>query len=143
MYIPKHFTVSEMVPPEIGTSIQAHGDNWTWAVLFDERLLRVMDDLRDSFGPMLVNDWANGGGTKYRGFRPPGCGVGSMFSQHKFGRAVDMIPKDHAAESIRKFILKYPLPDRFKDIGAIEMGISWLHIDVRQRVGDEILTFYP
>jgi hypothetical protein len=94
---------------------------------------------------MTVNDWSWGGANQYRGWRSPDCGIGATLSQHRFGRAVDMIPKDMSAEDIRDDLIKnqHKSP-HIKFIGGLEMGISWLHVDVRTRNKDgEINLFYP
>jgi hypothetical protein len=144
MYIPDHFDIKELTPPEMGTFIQKHGEAFAWAVLFDDRLLMTLDMLRSQFGSLVANNWASGKNCKYRGFRPPGCGVGAKYSQHRYGRAADLIPLDTAVWEIRKEILKHPDSPRYQYIGAVEMNVHWLHIDVRGRVyPDKIMEVYP
>lgn len=75
------------------------------------------------------------------GFRPFNGDTGSSLSQHKFGRALDLIPAKVHPDKIREDIInkKYGF---MKKIQAIEMDISWLHFDVRNN-SDELLKFYP
>ncbi len=130
MYRPNHFTLPELVPP------LAHAKYGTklWRV-FDDRILRAADILRDVFGPMVVNDWHRQGNNKYRGWRPPACRIGANLSQHRFGRALDLIPLRITAEVVRQTILE--TPDMVRDdagnylITAMERDVSWLHIDCR------------
>jgi hypothetical protein len=144
MYTPTYFSIWEMVPPEMGSLIQRKGEHWAWNTLFDERLLRTMDMLRSMFGVMEANTWNSGGSCRYRGFRPHDCDVGAGFSQHRFGRAVDLMPLQSGIDHIRKTILDKSDSARFKDIGGIELDVSWLHIDVRgRRYKDKIATFTP
>ena len=143
VYIPKYFNINELTPPEMGAIIQRKGAAWAFATLFDPRLLMTMDYLRSQFGPMMANDWANGGSNRYRGFRPEGCDVGAAYSQHRFGRGVDLIPRDLSARSIRQEIISHQNSPRYQYIGGLELDISWLHIDTRTRQTDEILMFKP
>jgi hypothetical protein len=143
MYIPRYFTIEEMIPPEMGAVIQSRGAKWGWATLFDERLLRTMDHLRSQFGPMNANTWKDGGDCQYRGFRPPNCGVGAELSQHRFGRAVDLMPLQETAAEVRRVIFNNPASPRYQHIGALETDIHWLHIDVRGRLNGRILAFKP
>lgn len=130
MYRPTYFHLHELVPP---LELDRY-DARLWHV-FDERILRGADLLRDEFGPMLVNDWHSGGSKRYRGYRPAGCDIGAALSQHRFGRALDLIPLRCPAETIRQAILDEP--DMVRDqlgnymVTAMETGVSWLHIDCR------------
>ncbi|RLC68309.1 MAG: hypothetical protein DRH97_03565 [Chloroflexi bacterium] len=141
LYIPKYFDIKELTPPEMGSIIKKHGAAWAWATLFDPRLLKTMDYLREQFGVLYANNWKQG--TCYRGFRPDGCDIGATYSQHRFGRAVDLIPKELSASEIRQEILRCQNGPRYQYIGGLEMGIHWLHIDTRARLTDKILTFNP
>ena len=143
MYIPKYFNINELTPPEVGSVIQMTGDEWAFSTLFDERLLITADFIRDKFGPMVANDWASGGSFRYRGFRPVGCDVGAAYSQHRFGRGLDLSPLNISVYKIREDILNYPDSPQYQFIGGLEMNIPWLHIDVRARKDGNILLFNP
>jgi hypothetical protein len=147
MYIPKYFSVKELVSRHIYEKNMARGRSpeWMFSTLLDERLLKTIDILRDQFGPMTINDWyLPNGSTHYRGFRSPGCSVGADLSQHRFGRAADIIPRDVSAKDIRDDIINQQnIPD-FKYIGGLEMDVLWLHVDVRARDAQgNIRLFYP
>jgi hypothetical protein len=144
MYIPQHFGIKELVPEYVYDEYKSRGDNFLFQVVFDERLLRLIDEVREIFGPMTICDWSWGGQSNYRGFRPRYCDVGAVLSQHRFGRAVDMIPKDTSPGHMRKKIIDDQNSDRWKVVGGLEMDITWFHIDVRARTDDsEINLFYP
>lgn len=144
MYKPKHFGIKELVPKALYNKYKGRGDAFLFQVVFDERLLKLIDTIRESFGPMTVCDWSWGGASQYRGFRPPDCTVGAALSQHRFGRAVDMIPKDISPDEIRDYIIQRQNHIEWKDVGGLEMDITWLHIDVRSRTDDnKINLFYP
>ena len=144
MYKPQHFAIRELVPKDLHEKYKIRGDDFLFQVVFDERLLKLIDRIRDLFGPMTANDWSWGGTNQYRGFRPPGCSVGAKLSQHRFGRAIDLIPKNITSSEIRKEIIANQNSSDWKYIGGLEMDISWLHVDVRQRTNSsKINLFYP
>ncbi len=124
MYKCKHFGIKELVSKKV------YEDRGTkaWGLL-DERALKTLDALRDRFGSTTVNDWSWGGANQYRGFREPGCSVGRQYSQHRFGRGFDCSFRDIKAEAVQQYILDNP--DHFPLISSIEVGVSWLHFDVR------------
>jgi hypothetical protein len=100
-------------------------------MLFDERILRSADNLVYRFGKMKCNDWIEGGNYQYRGWRPWESKTGAMFSQHKFGRALDLIPLEATVEKVRTTILLSPHDLEFMHITCIEMNVNWIHIDCR------------
>jgi hypothetical protein len=138
IYIPRHFTLQEVLPPEIYKApYQAVGGK-LW-LMFDQRILIAADQVRERYGKMICNTWHGGGRFRYRGYRPADCGVGSRLSQHRFGRAIDLAPVGLSAEEIRADLKKHPIPG----ITRIENGTSWLHIDCANIVYDGIYFFNP
>lgn len=109
--------------------------------LFDDRALRTLQQLRDHFGPAVVNNWAAGGKNQYRGWRPFNCEVGATLSQHKFGRAFDVNFSGTTAEDARRYILANP--EKFPFIRRIERDVSWLHFDVCMTDGSAIKVIAP
>lgn len=138
-YVPEFFTLKELVP---AITFDSNRSDILWNV-FDHRILITADMLRNRYGKLLANTWAFGGQHQYRGFRPPGCLIGSTYSQHRFGRALDLEPVLVTAEEIRQDILKSPDRAEFKYITAMELNVSWLHIDCRShsKAVHGILTF--
>ena len=136
---PRHYQIEELVPESL---YRAYPDREKLWLCFDGRLIWTIDALRKRFGKMVVNTWNQGGPFQYRGFRPWEIAVGSPFSQHKFGRAADLVPSFITAEEIRSHILSHPDLDEYKFIRCIEAGVSWLHIDVRSWLGP-ILVVNP
>lgn len=130
VFYPEYFELYELVDE---ANFEKYGSR-LWNV-FDERILRAADRLRRRYGPLTCNDWHSGGSNHFRGWRPPGCRVGAVLSQHRFGRGLDLIPQRCAAEEIRDDLLGDP-EIVFGDLGqwlvtAMETGVSWLHIDCR------------
>lgn len=135
MYICKHFDIRELVPPQV---YKDRGDK-AWE-LFDERMLITLDSLRDRFGPAIVNNWHYGGKRKWSGLRTNESPYGSAYSQHRFGRAADVIFSNHSAEAVREAVL-VERSEHFPFVHSIELGVSWFHFDVRNCT--PVKTFRP
>lgn len=134
-YKPRYLRPFEVLPPDTCLS---HIPVASWSVLawglFDARILWTFDQLRDRFGPLVVNDWywrEGGQGNTQRGFRPPESTVGASYSQHRFGRALDCLPARTTAEEIRADIRNHPEREAYQFITGVESGVSWLHVDCR------------
>ena len=133
-YIPKWFKPYELVPRATYELLK----NKPWIIwqLFDNRVLYVADRVRKRYGKMVCNTWYWGGVHQYRGWRPSRC-IGARWSQHKFGRAIDLVPVETTAERIRQDI---KAGEGFSGITCIEDGVDWLHFDVRNYKGLLIIT---
>jgi hypothetical protein len=139
-YIPKYLQLQEVLPRDTYYRLEADGKLHLGWYFFDERVLWTADKLREMYGPITVNTWHKGGLTKYRGWRPGDSEVGSEYSQHKFGRALDCTFKNSTAETIRLEIMANKWPVHFQHITCIEAEVSWLHFDVRNYEGLLIVT---
>ncbi len=138
----KYFPLRELVPSDM----LVYPDHRLW-MLFDPVALFTLDALRIRYGSMYVNRY--GEGLNYCGYRPHQCEVGSMFSQHRFGRGFDPHPLRASAAEIREDI-KSLSPDQRREanlggIRRMETVISWLHFDTGNYglAEDEILFFKP
>ena len=126
-YIPKHFKASEFLPD----------DNYDLSVM-DDRILELADQVRELLGvPCTIN--ANG--RSLCGFRPKDCKIGAPKSQHKLGKAVDLHPIGMTAEDGRRLIRKAVDAGGLVNLGGVELGVSWIHIDCRDRVNGKVLYF--
>ena len=141
-YRPIHFHISELVPLHV---YKQFGD--TAFEFLDPRALYSLDQLREKFGPTIVNTYnsrslqkAVGGQVwEWRGLRTSGCHVGAALSQHRFGRAFDCTFLEHTPEEVRKYLKSHT--DEFLLINAIEGQVNWLHFDVRNR--GRLFVFNP
>jgi len=129
---PTHFTLDELVPPDL---MAAHPGHVLWG-LFDPHLLWTIDALRERYGPLVCNDWASGGRFRHRGLRPPDCDEGAALSDHKFGRAVDLVPLRASVRDIREDIRAAPDTEAFRYITVVEEDVSWLHLGFRNHERD-------
>lgn len=127
-YIPEHFKPYELVPKTIFRTVS---EKVIW-FLFDPRILYVADHIRKRYGKMIANTWYWGGEHQYRGWRPLRCKIGAVYSQHRFGRAIDLVPVEVTVDEIRQDIKR---GENFHFISCIEEGVSWLHVDVRNYKG--------
>ena len=136
MYKCEHFSVHELVPPDV---FNKRGEK-AWELL-DERLLITLDKLRKRYGSMTINNYYWGKDREWSGLRTADSPYFSAYSQHSFGRAADCLFKGISAEDVRQDILANPNDKDFVLIGSLELGVSWLHFDVRNC--DRIKTYYP
>ena len=132
MYKPEHFIIQELVPREV---YEERGTK-AWE-LIDNRLLITLDQLRDEYGPIIVNNWHTGGDREWSGLRTPDSPYYRPYSQHTFGRAADCLFDKVTVERVRRDILNDK--DMFPCITSVELNTSWLHFDVRNC--DRIKTY--
>lgn len=135
MYIPKYFKLQEFFPKEFYNEIYPILGNKMWQ-LMDNRVLQTADTLRSKYGPMIVNDWlwrSDSYANQYRGYRPWNCKIGAGYSQHKFGRALDCKFVKVDTKKIIDEIAYSEYGDfiEYKYITTVEIGVTWLHFDVR------------
>ena len=146
MYICKHFTIKELVHPSY-LSID-HTILWR---LFDERLLKMADKIREKYGACTVNS----NGLTDCGLRKMDSSTGARFSAHKFGRALDLHIrsieleagkitdaterkkfKSKAYNRVREELMINPAFDWLsfeQNSKDCPNGITWLHIEVTNR----------
>lgn len=138
LWTPSWFRIEELVPPEL---FETYKDKqWKLWLMFDNRILKAADLLRDKFGPATINNWLWGGQYKASGLRAPESEYYSLTSQHAWGRALDLKFRDYDAETIRQAILRKEVAPGL--ITGIEADVSWNHIDCRIPTGTkEIFIF--
>ncbi|CAM3021228.1 D-Ala-D-Ala carboxypeptidase family metallohydrolase [Shewanella algae] len=138
MYVCKHFKIYELVDKK---TYNDRGEK-AWQ-LFDPRLLKLLDQLRELFdAPITVNNWFWGGQFSNRGLRTSASSYYRPYSQHSFGRAVDFDVKGLTADESREKI-RHWFSSELLDIDGIrmELGVNWVHLDVANCSG--IIEFYP
>jgi hypothetical protein len=137
---PKWFEIRELVGPDV---YEARGER-AWQLL-DTRLLITLDQLREKFGPITVNNWHWGGRFKASGLRTELDKVGARFSQHRMGRAADCKFRDTTPREVFDYILAHE--SVFASLTCLEdvaFTPTWLHVDVRNTVGHpSILVVKP
>lgn len=125
-YKAKYFDIRELVPEAV---YEARGEK-AWQ-LIDPRLIENADALREKLNvPLTCNNWHTGGPRDQSGLRVPGQSYYKPFSQHSFGRAMDLvcgIPAAQIREMIKSEIIVLPHPATFEEGDKI----TWLHMDTR------------
>lgn len=138
MYKCKHFVIEELVDKKTFESTS----EWKLWIAFDDRLLKAIDFLREEFGvSVTINNWKWKGeaGRQWSGYRPAGTPYHTQWSQHSFGRAVDMLFSGIPAPEVRHRIKKLMKQGKLNNIAPSltfeenKKGkpISWVHLDVR------------
>jgi len=146
-YRPKYFQLYELMPEDMYKQLINQG--WSvpkiWQVFFDVRILLSADRLRSKYGKMSANTWYWGGQHNYRGVRQPDCKIGAKYSQHKYGRALDLVPLETPLETIWADMDQAPMAYQFEFITTCERNVSWLHVDCRNHNKNQhgILLVYP
>jgi len=129
---PKYFQIYELLPQGFYERHCSLTSEEQLFLMFDSRILESADNLRERYGPMVCNDYRWGGDNHLRGWRPTECLIGAELSQHKYGRALDLVPTCESVDKIRQDIIDDKHGYDFRFITAVEMEVSsWLHIDCR------------
>jgi hypothetical protein len=140
-YKPEYFKAYEIVDPVTFSKFGEKSFQF-----MDARILWTADALREYFGkPCIVNNYitARPGVPPYKesGFRLAPVGA-ALYSQHLYGRALDIKIQDVPAEQARQEIIsKHKTEPAFRFITAIEEGVDWLHIDCRNTLQDGLFIF--
>ena len=138
IYVCKYFDIRELVPRHV----YADRGESAWELL-DRAMLITLDTLREDFGIMHVNTWMWNKDEEtlreWSGLRTDQSPVGSIYSQHRYGRAADPIFIETGIYHVRTEVIENK--ERYPFIKAIEMGVPWFHYDTRNCSG--LKTFYP
>ena len=134
-YKPKYFELYELLPPELYKVdyYESESARELGYELMDEKLLITIDIIRGEIvkAPLICNTWYMNGSRRNSGLRTYNCTIGATNSQHKLGKAVDLVCHSYTAEEIRQMIIAHkdllPYPIR------MEKGpdITWVHIDTK------------
>ena len=152
MYIPVRFKAYELVDKATYDVIGADAFN-----MIDPRLLEFIDALSFALERhhkrrirLICNNWywhKDPTATDYfqwRGLRTKMYHVYSRTSYHskKPCQALDMHSPDISSTALIDFVLTNQDEDWCKSIGGVEMGVNWLHADLRPRLPNgRIFTF--
>lgn len=131
----KYFSIEELVPKKV---FELLGEDLSWE-LIDDELVVSLDTIKERFpeGTMTVNNWKWAGNREWSGVRTPDSPYYSPRSQHSFGRAIDAVFSHYDIDTVRNDIISNP--NIYPHIKGIELGVSWLHVDTRER--DTLLKF--
>jgi hypothetical protein len=134
-YSPTFFKPYEYLPKDV---YEKMGDSGI--ILMDARILWTIDAIRKTVNlPITINNWKSGGPFSQRGFRNDD--TGAVYSQHRFGRAVDMDIHGMTADEFRNKIKAGQINTELTYITRIEEGVNWIHLDCASVPGTEMVFF--
>ena len=138
-YRPKYFKIQELVGPACHA---ARGDR-AWELLQVDMLVSL-DQLRRKFGPLTVNNWADGGQYRESGLRDFDTATGAKWSMHKFGGAADCKFRDAKPPEVSAYILANPAEFSFiTTLENVQFTPTWLHFDCRNTDRQSIWIVNP
>ena len=131
----RKFKIQELVPLPLFNSLH---EELLWSML-DPKLIESVDAIKEKFpkGTMTINNYFWGGDRGWSGIRTKESKWYSPTSQHSVGKAIDAIFSEYDTEEVRQYIIDNP--EEFPHIKGIEIGVSWLHVDVRS--SDQVRLF--
>lgn len=139
-YRSKYFKINELVNPSLLSKL---GEALCWT-LFDIKLLKLADDIRDKYGICTIN-W---NGLVDCGLRDIRSLTGAKYSAHKLGKALDIhiseiekqnLNKETKTVAYNNVRLTLLSDIKFSDLN-FEHNVTWLHIDTMNRIQR---IFYP
>ena len=137
-----NFYLDELVPESI---LAARGEKALQ--LMDMRIIHAAQFIRDELGETVyINNWFQGGNLDECGLRTFGTKTGAVYSQHKFGRALDLhSPAGVKAmlEVVKKYEKSLILDQLITTVEDISFTPTWLHIDCRWTGLDKLLIVKP
>lgn len=107
----------------------------------DPRLLTLWDSLRDLLGPLSINNYHRGGYRRFCGLRDERCSEYSPTSQHALGKAGDGHSRTYSADEARSIIRQAVARGELPELGGLEIGVPWIHADVRDRRDGKVIEF--
>jgi len=130
----KYFKIHELVPKKM---YEKYGEK-AWRYV-DVRLIESIDKLKEHFnlGTMTINNYFWGGDREWSGIRTPESSYYNYGSQHSYANAFDIVFSHYSAEEVRNYIIDNQ--HEFPHIKGLELGVSWVHLDVRNE--DELVLF--
>lgn len=120
---------------------QKWGENSLW--FMDQEMVKFSFDFRKALNkPVNINTWREGGTFVGSGFRDQSVKEWKPFSQHSFGRAIDLRVSGMTSFELVDFLIKnrskFPMITSYEDpddtVVKNAQGIAvggWLHVDKR------------
>lgn len=141
--ITPNFFLDEFIDPSI---YAARGERSV--ALMDHRMIMFAQWLREAAGrPLTINNWASGGQFRESGLRRSDTRTGAKWSQHKYGRAIDikcqgLTPRELFAivKANEAYLIQHQLCTTIENL---EYTVSWLHCDCRFTGLDRLLIVDP
>lgn len=141
--INQYFFLDEVINPETYSARGAASRS-----LMDNRIIEGLTLLRELVGvPFTVNNWASGGARQESGLRNFNTRTGARWSQHKFGRAIDIVPQGLTIAQLFEVVKdnkeKFLQGGLITTVEDIRFTPTWLHIDCRYTGSDDLVIVQP
>lgn len=130
MKVSEDFILQEFVDPE---TYKRFGDKSIWFI--DPKIIDIAQLIRNlTHKPVTINNWEWGGVYKESGLRSLTTTTGAKYSQHKYGRAIDIKVEGMSVQEVYNIIMQNI--EIFRAVGLttiedIDKTPTWLHLDVR------------
>lgn len=140
--VSENFYLDEFIQPTIYKRFKGKS---IW--FLDIRLIRIAQLLRDiTDKPVTINNWYTGGRYKDSGLRMLSGGIGAKYSQHRYGRAIDVKVEGLTIPQLLDVIVDNE--EAFRNVGLttiedIKYTPTWMHLDVRYSDSQDILYVRP
>lgn len=138
----EYFNTKEFVSREVYNQF---GENSLWFV--DPRIRKLANFIRTFFASSVtINNWQWNGSLDERGFRQPDSTEGAVFSQHRFGRAIDFNVKGKTPKQVYDIILANKevfMQNGLTCIEDVAFTPTWTHVDIRYTGLKDILIVKP
>ena len=131
----KYFKIQELVPRSI---YLRYGLSQSWNFV-NKRAFENLYAFRCYIGHrMIINNFFAGGNRDWCALRTPDSPDYHAMSQHTMSNAYDIVSPTITPEELQDFVKKNY--KRF-NIGGLEIGVSWLHIDWRYNLHGSLTIF--
>ena len=131
----KYFKIHELVPKKM---YDDKGES-AWRYV-QKSHIKILDKIKEHFnlGTMTINNYYWNGNREWSAGRNTGSKWYSEYSMHSYFQAYDIVFSHYSAEEVRNYIIENHKSE-LEDIGGIELGVSWVHIDFRNE--DRLVLF--
>ena len=135
--VSRDFYLDEFINDDI---YKRFGASSVWFI--DPKIVAVAQLVRDlTHCPVTINNYATGGRYKNSGLRKLSGGIGAKYSQHRYGRAIDVKVSGMTPKEVFQIISDNE--DLFMRAGLtviekLKFTPTWLHLDVRTTAMDSI-----
>jgi hypothetical protein len=133
----EYFEIHELIPELMYHQVK---EEVLWRMI-PTKLIETIDAIKYHFpnGTMMINNYEWGGDRHWSGLRLAGQPFYSSTSQHSYLKATDSVFNKYNVYDIRKYIIKNP--HKFPHIGGLELNVSWLHTDIRDKPNGKVIAF--
>ena len=140
MQVSKNFVLEEFIPKEFYNYWK---ESAIWFI--DPKIVTIAQWFHDYLNKgIIINNWHVGGMFNESGLRDFKTSTGAEFSQHKYGRAIDIKCTGMTGDDLRDIVKKNVKDLMAIGLTTIELKTStWLHCDCRYTNSSQLLYVNP